>query len=98
MRHFSTLTNSEKRRIPSMIKEASDRILALAVPHCKEQDKLTYSDKNLQLIMPPQADTLKISTLRGLVDLIAKEYDDIAKDGDVFAHVVDSTTVELVSR
>ena len=84
-----------------MIKEAIDRILALGLPNYFKDEKtgLSYSDKNLALIQPPKLpETLAISTLQGLVDLIAKEFDDIAKSGDVFAHVVSSTSVELVSR
>jgi hypothetical protein len=80
-----------------MIKEAIDRIITLAAPHYKEQEKLTYSDKKLELIVPPQAGTLEISTLQGLADLVTENFDDLPK-GDVIARVKDSTTVELLSR
>ena len=80
-----------------MIKEAIDKILQLDVPNFHRVGDLEYTDKNLQLIKPPQVGEVQCSTLQGLVDLFDEELDDVTVDA-VLVHITSPTSVELISR
>jgi hypothetical protein len=81
-----------------VITEAINRIIQLAQPNQIEHAGLMYTDKGMHLLKDPIADPVEISTLQGLVDLYNGQLDDMAKDGDVFFHVISSTSVEIISR
>jgi hypothetical protein len=81
-----------------MIAEAIQKILGLATPNQITKGKLTYVDKNMDLIKPPAPGAVSVGTLQGLVDLFKAELDQVAKEGDVLFHVTSSTRVEIISR
>jgi hypothetical protein len=80
-----------------MIKEAIDRILALAAPSVHTVGHLEYADREVRLITPPAPPPVVGSTLKGLVDLLANEFDTVAPS-DVFLHIESPTQVSLISR
>lgn len=55
-----------------MITEAINRILALAPPYREAINGLDYSDRQLQLIQPPQPAAVEIDTLDGFVELMER--------------------------
>lgn len=75
-------------------KETLDRILEINEPHIKAVGDLEYSDKNLNLILPPYASPIKIKTLTGLSDFIKNLDKSILKG--FFLHVKDECFVSLV--
>lgn len=79
-----------------MIKEAIDRVIALAVPNISTHDDLEYSDKSLHLIAPPTNDAIHVNTLEGLVDLLDSKFDGL-DEKNVLVHVLNPTTVQIVS-
>jgi hypothetical protein len=81
-----------------MIKEAIDRILSLAAPNFHTAGDLEYSDKHLHIITDPAPESVKCSTLQGLVDLHDGELDDANTKGDLLVHITSPTSVELISR
>lgn len=81
-----------------MIKEAIDRILALAPPCIHTKGGLEYSDKGFILIEPPAPKAVECSTLQGLVDLYDEELDDAKAKGDIMVHITSPTSVALISR
>jgi hypothetical protein len=81
-----------------MIKEAIDRVLALAPPNIHTVGELEFTDKKLELIYPPSPKAVECSTLQGLVDLWAGELDDAHSKGDLLCHIHSTTTVGLLSR
>ncbi len=82
-----------------MLKEAIDRVLALAVPNQVTHGDLTYIDKGLHLITPPQVAALECSTLQGLADLVESGLDGAKPtDTDLLVHIVSPTEVHLTSR
>jgi hypothetical protein len=81
-----------------VIKEAIDRVLALAPPNIHTVGDLEWTDKKLDLIYPPAPKAVECSTLQGLVDLWTGELDDAKKSGDLLCHISSPTTVALVSR
>jgi hypothetical protein len=80
-----------------MIKEAIDRILALAPPNYHTVGGLEYSDKNLNLIYPPSPKAVGCATLQGLVDLFTEQLDN-PKTEELLVHITSPTSVELISR
>lgn len=81
-----------------MIKEAIDRVLALAPPNIHTVGDLDFTDKKMELIYPPTPKAVECSTLQGLVDLWAGELDDASNSGDLLCHITSPTTVALLSR
>lgn len=77
-----------------LTKETLDRILEINEPHVKVVGDLEYSDKNLNLILPPYASPIKTKTLTGLSDFI-KNLDKSTLEG-FFLHVRDECFVSLV--
>lgn len=81
-----------------MLAEFVAKILTLAEPHVSMHGDLEYTDKNLSLVLPPQAEAVQVSTLQGLVDLWDSELDDAKKSGDLLVHVIGPRNVDLISR
>lgn len=73
------------------------KILSLAPPNIQKIGSLEYTDKKLDLIAPPEPRALELSTLQGLVDLLANEFDevDLAK---VFLHIETPTSVSIIAK
>ena len=80
-----------------MIKEAIDRILSLAPPNIQAFGDLHYSDKHLNLVIPPAPEAVECSTLQGLVDLFTNDLDDL-KPEDLLVQIFSPTKVELISK
>lgn len=80
-----------------MIKEAIDRVLALAPPNISTHGDLEYTDKQLTVITPPQPKAVKCSTLQGLVDLFDEKLDDVVAK-ELLVHITSPTAVDLISR
>lgn len=78
-----------------MIREAIDRVLALAPPNYHTAGKLEYSDKNLHLLTPPSVGAVDCSTLQGLTDLLDNDFDNVDLK-KVFLHITSPTSVELI--
>ena len=81
-----------------MIKEAIDRVLQLAVPNQIVFGDKTYVDKTMQLLAPPKADGIRVSTLQGLVDLLDGEFENAKENDDLLVHIEDPFTVSLLGR
>lgn len=81
----------------TMIREAMDKVIALAQPNFHTAGKLEYSDKTLNLIYPPAPKAVGCSTLQGLVDLFDEGLDD-AKAEDLLVHITSPTSVDLIER
>lgn len=81
-----------------MLAEFVAKILTLGTPNVSEHGKLEYTDKRLDLIIPPAPNAVEISTLQGLVDLWAGELDDAKKSGDLLVHITGPHNVSLISR
>ncbi|MGH9728455.1 MAG: hypothetical protein ACRD4V_07675 [Candidatus Acidiferrales bacterium] len=75
-----------------------DKILQLGVPNIHTVGACEYSDKDLNLIFPPEARPVECTTLQGLVDLHDGELDDAKTKGDLLVHIVSPTAVQLISR
>jgi len=80
-----------------MIKEALQYLLGLA-----EKDVITvadrsYTPKNLKAIKDPEAPTLIIHTLTGIVNYIKDNFDDFSNE-DIFLHILDHSNVFLYSN
>jgi hypothetical protein len=80
-----------------MIVEAINKILQLGTPNIQKFGDLSYSDKNLHIIAPPQPEPVCCSTLQGIVDLIAEKFDDL-KTTDVFLQITSPTAVALIQN
>lgn len=80
-----------------MIKEAIDRVLSLAPANVTTIGARQYADKQLTPIQSPIVAAIEVSTLGGLGDLIANDFESFPKDG-VIVHVVDHEEVALVSN
>lgn len=79
-----------------MIKEAIDRILALAAPNAVTFNGHTFYDKPLTRLTPPEADEVKVSTLQGLADLYENDLD-VIKEASILVHITGPTTVSVIS-
>lgn len=78
-----------------MIEKALKYIVGLKNPDIRELGGQTYSDKQLYRINHnPKAEPIELTTLSSLVEYISSEYD---KRGKIFIHVVDPTTVKVLS-
>lgn len=80
-----------------MIKEAIDRVLALAAPNTKDMGGITYSDKTMSPIVPPRPTIVQVTTLQGLVDLYSKDLDGVTA-GDALIHITDPQRVAAIAK
>lgn len=84
-----------------MLKEAIEKIVALAAPVITTpimgRTELSYTDRPVTLIQPPELDTVRLSTLSGLVDLIEFRVDALQPDAWML-HVVSYQHVQLKGR
>jgi hypothetical protein len=57
----------------------------------------SYTSKPVHLLAPPEKKTVVVSTLHGLVDLFAANYDNVKTEhaDDVLVHIVSPTVVQL---
>src|ERR1700730_8443671 len=81
-----------------MLAEFVTKILTLGAPNVSEHGKLEYTDKRLDLIIPPAPIAVEISTLQGLADLHEDDRDDAKAKGDLLCHVTGPCSVDLISR
>lgn len=79
-----------------MLAEFVSKILSLNPPNTPKFGDLQYTDKKLDLIVPPSPKTLACSTLQGLVDLLANDFEDVDL-GKVFLHIDSPTEVAIIS-
>lgn len=75
--------------------EAISKILTLATPNIHKVGELEWTDKKLDLIYPPAPKMLEISTLQGLVDLLANDFEDIDL-AKVLLHIETPTVVSVI--
>lgn len=78
-----------------MIKEALQYIIGLASGERFEIQGRDYSTVNLHEITPPEAHTLELHSLTGLVDYVKSGGDLIVDKGDLFIHVLSPSQVFL---
>jgi hypothetical protein len=81
-----------------VIKEAIEKVNALAVPNYKELDGKTYCDKTMTEIKPkhgPDPKNLSIKTLSGIVGYIKNKLDD---ETDYLVHINDFNSVTLYGK
>lgn len=81
-----------------MLVEFVNKIIALAVPNALTVGKLEYVDKEMKLIKPPVPSVLPVSTLQGLVDLLAGSLEGVKAGTDLFVHIESPFTVSLIDR
>jgi hypothetical protein len=81
-----------------MLAEFVTKILTLGTPNVIEHGSLEYTDKKIDLIVPPAPSAVAVSTLQGLVDLFDGELDDAKKSGDLLVHITGPRSVALISR
>lgn len=77
-----------------MIKEAIDRILQLAVPNTLVFHDMNWTDKQLHPVKPLVAESIKVQTLDGFIDLVKAQIDGATKDSHI-VHVIAPTIVAL---
>lgn len=80
-----------------MLKEAIEKLVALAAPTTFEFDHRTYTDKQLVPVRPPIDQAIKVYSLDGFADLIRHKLNDIDA-GDRLIHVADYNVVHLIER
>jgi hypothetical protein len=78
--------------------ETIDRLLELGKPAEVVLGESTFTDKPLTLLLEPEAPTVNVTTLKGIVDLYNANLDKLSEDTtDVLIHVASPTTVEMIS-
>lgn len=77
-----------------MIREAIDRILALAQVTTLEIDGLKYTDRGIHPVQAPQDQRETVGTLTGLVSLIQADLNVVSEE-PVFLHVLSPSQVNL---
>jgi hypothetical protein len=82
----------------TVIKEAIDRLLQLAVPNQIELGDKLYVDKTMHVIAPAVPTELACSTLQGLVDLLNGSLEDAKAGPDLFIQIESPTEVSLMGR
>lgn len=80
-----------------MIKEAIEKIVAMAAPNKIEAEWGTYTDKQLTLLKKPLPDAFRVQTLGGFIDLVKAPIDDATKETFI-VHVVSPVLVALRQR
>jgi hypothetical protein len=77
--------------------DSINKILTLAPPNLQKFGDLQYTDKRLDLVLPPARGPVACSTLQGLVDLLANDFEDVVLD-KVFLHIDSPTSVVIISK
>lgn len=80
--------------------EAIQKILDVAAPstvHLDPDDGLKFSNKQLDVIAPPEVKPVQIGTLQGLWDLYDADFDTL-KESDPIVHVLTPWTVKLQAK
>jgi hypothetical protein len=77
--------------------DSINKILTLAPPNIHTVGDLEYTDKRLDLIAPPLPTFLELSTLQGLVDLLANDFENIDLK-EVLLHIDSPTSVCLIAK
>lgn len=80
-----------------MLKEAMEKLVALAAPNVLPINGLLYSDRPLTLIPDPSISKVALLTLTGLVDLVKSKADDLDPTKWLL-HVASHTDVSLIQR
>jgi hypothetical protein len=79
--------------------ETINRILSLSAPNISEHNELEYTDKPLSLILAPQDDSVVVTTLSGLSDLIKADVGQAASiPSRLVLHIDTPTSVRLLER
>lgn len=81
----------------NMLKELAQYIVDLRKPEIKEFNGIQYTDKHLETIKMPLADSLKTQTLTSIVDYINKGADGLSSDY-LLVHILNEQTVLIYSR
>lgn len=81
-----------------MIAEAIDKIVEMAAPHEITVGDVKFVDKELHLEAPPMVPAMSVSTLQGIVDLVAGGIEGIKAGPDVLIQIESPTVVSVVSR
>lgn len=77
--------------------DSINKLLTLAVPNIQKFGDLSYTDKKLDLVLPPAPQPVDCSTLQGLVDLFLEDLDGVMPD-KVLVHITSPTEVHLISK
>lgn len=80
-----------------MLKEFIDRIAELSIPTVQEIAGLPHSDRKMQPIMPPMVESVKLSTLQGLVDAIKANMNGLSTE-PCLVHVKEYSLVQVVAK
>lgn len=81
----------------SMLKELAQYIVDLRKPETKELYGFLYTDKHLETVKTPLADSLKTQTLTSIVDYINNGADGLSGDY-LLVHILNEQTVLVYSR
>lgn len=79
-----------------MLAEFVSKILSLNAPNVQTFGGLSYVDKGMHLVTPPEPPAVECSTLQGLVDLFDNGLDKITADKVLF-HVTSPCSVEIMA-
>jgi hypothetical protein len=78
--------------------ETIDRLLELGKPNEITLGESTFTDKPLTLLTEPEAPTVNVTTLQGIIDLYNANLDQLSEDtAHVLIHIANPTTVEMLS-
>jgi hypothetical protein len=80
-----------------MIKEAIEKIEAMAATQTFEVDGSKYTSKGLFPLLDPQPCILKIDTLTGFIDYIQADIDKLPIPDGLLVHILDHLNVFLIS-
>lgn len=80
-----------------MLKELAQYIVDLRKPEIKEFNGIRYTDKDLDVIRMPLAESLKTQTLTSIVDYINNGVDDISRE-NLLIHILDEHNVMIRSK
>lgn len=78
-------------------REFIDRIVDLSVPTVMEIGGLPHSDRKMNPIMPPMVESVKLSTLQGLVDAIKANMNGLGTE-QCLVHVKEYSRVQVVAQ
>lgn len=81
----------------NMLKELAQYIVDLRKPEIKEFNGIQYTDKGMEAIRMPLAESLKTQTLTSIVDYINNGVDDISRE-NLLIHILDEHNVMIRSK